>query len=209
MRYSLIAIAVAAACWPAAPSGRTTCAPRCRCRTNFRAPEPLPPPAGRFARRPEVVRGLQGRATAGADPHGARAELRSARRGGARRRGPRKSRHHALEPISASRRRAAISKSRACRATARCRCPRRLSPTQNRNWGQASLNLLSFEVDLWGRLRRATEAARANLLSAEENRKAVVTTLVSDVAGRLFQASATGLRTGDFAAIRSKRAGSR
>ena len=35
---------------------------------------------------------------------------------------------------------------------------------------------------MWGRLRRATEAARANLLSAEENRKTVVTTLVSDVA---------------------------
>ncbi len=37
-------------------------------------------------------------------------------------------------------------------------------------------------MDLWGKLRRATEAARANLLSAEENRKAVITTLVSDVA---------------------------
>ena len=61
-----------------------------------------------------------------------------------------------------------------------------LSPSfvasQNRNWGEAFLNLLSFEVDIWGRLRRATEAARANLLSTEENRKAVVTTLVSDVA---------------------------
>ncbi len=55
-------------------------------------------------------------------------------------------------------------------------------PSQNRNFGEAALNLLSFEVDIWGRLRRATEAARANLLSAEENRKAVVTTLVSDVA---------------------------
>jgi outer membrane protein, multidrug efflux system len=55
-------------------------------------------------------------------------------------------------------------------------------PSQNRNWGEATLNLLSFEVDIWGRLRRATEAARANLLSAEENRKAVVVTLVSDVA---------------------------
>jgi len=59
-------------------------------------------------------------------------------------------------------------------------------PSQNRNWGEASLNLLSFEIDLWGRLRRATEAARANLLSAEENRKAVVTTLVSDVATAYF-----------------------
>jgi multidrug efflux system outer membrane protein len=65
-----------------------------------------------------------------------------------------------------------------------------LSPSfvssQNRNWGEASLSLLSFEVDLWGRLRRATEAARANLLSADETRKAVVTTLVSDVATAYF-----------------------
>src|SRR5580698_1289060 len=64
--------------------------------------------------------------------------------------------------------------------------PTDLVPSQNRNWGQAQLNLLSFEVDLWGRLRRATEAARANLLSAEENRKAVVTTLVGDVAAEYF-----------------------
>jgi multidrug efflux system outer membrane protein len=64
--------------------------------------------------------------------------------------------------------------------------PRSFVPSQNRNWGEASLNLLSFEIDLWGRLRRATEAARANLLSADENRKAVVTTLVSDVATAYF-----------------------
>jgi len=60
--------------------------------------------------------------------------------------------------------------------------PRSFVGSQNRNWGEAFLNLLSFEVDIWGRLRRATEAARANLLSTEENRKAVLTTLVSDVA---------------------------
>src|SRR6202040_2560021 len=59
-------------------------------------------------------------------------------------------------------------------------------PSQDRNWGQAQLDLLSLTVDLWGRLRRATEAARANLLSAEENRKSVVTTLVSDVATAYF-----------------------
>ena len=64
--------------------------------------------------------------------------------------------------------------------------PASFLPSQNRNWGEASLNLLSFEIDLWGRLRRATEAARANLLSADENRKAVVTTLVSDVATAYF-----------------------
>ena len=59
--------------------------------------------------------------------------------------------------------------------------------SQNRNWGEAGLNLLSFEIDLWGRLRRSTEAARATLLSAEENRKAVISTLVGDVATNYFQ----------------------
>jgi outer membrane protein, multidrug efflux system len=60
--------------------------------------------------------------------------------------------------------------------------PATFLPNQNRTWGEGVLNLLSFEVDIWGRLRRATEAGRANLLSAEETRKAVVVTLVSDVA---------------------------
>lgn len=58
--------------------------------------------------------------------------------------------------------------------------------TQNRTFGEAALDLLSFELDIWGRLRRATEASRANLLGAEEIRKAVVTTLVSQVAGNYF-----------------------
>src|SRR5206468_6366905 len=43
-----------------------------------------------------------------------------------------------------------------------------------------------FEVDIWGRLRGATEAARANILAAEENLKAVMTTLGSDVAANYF-----------------------
>ena len=45
---------------------------------------------------------------------------------------------------------------------------------------------LSFELDLWGRLRRATEAARADLLASEENRRGVVVTLVGDVAQAYF-----------------------
>ncbi|HYM05657.1 MAG TPA: efflux transporter outer membrane subunit [Terriglobales bacterium] len=64
--------------------------------------------------------------------------------------------------------------------------PASFVPSQTRTFGGATLDLLSFELDLWGRLRRATEAARANLLGAEENRKAVVTTLVSDVATDYF-----------------------
>jgi multidrug efflux system outer membrane protein len=65
--------------------------------------------------------------------------------------------------------------------------PASIPLNQNINYGEATLNLLSFELDIWGRLRRATEAARANLLNAEENRKAVITTLVSDVATNYFQ----------------------
>jgi len=42
---------------------------------------------------------------------------------------------------------------------------------------------VSFELDLWGRLRRASEAARADLLAAEENRRTVILSLVSSVAG--------------------------
>jgi outer membrane protein, multidrug efflux system len=64
--------------------------------------------------------------------------------------------------------------------------PAALAPSQNRTFGEATLNLLSFELDIWGRLRRATEAARANLLGAEENRKAVMITLVSQVADAYF-----------------------
>jgi multidrug efflux system outer membrane protein len=64
--------------------------------------------------------------------------------------------------------------------------PKSFVPSQNRTFGGATLGLLSFELDIWGRLRRATELARANLLGAEENRKAVVTTLVSEVAGSYF-----------------------
>jgi NodT family efflux transporter outer membrane factor (OMF) lipoprotein len=46
---------------------------------------------------------------------------------------------------------------------------------------------LSWELDLWGRLRRLTEAARAQYLASEEARLGVVTTLVADVTTRYFQ----------------------
>ncbi len=48
-----------------------------------------------------------------------------------------------------------------------------------------SLNL-SYEIDFWGKYRRATEAARAELLSAQHNRDAVRLTLVGDVAKAYF-----------------------
>ena len=41
---------------------------------------------------------------------------------------------------------------------------------------------VSWEIDLWGQLRRATEAARADLLATEEGRRGVVLTVVTAVA---------------------------
>lgn len=41
----------------------------------------------------------------------------------------------------------------------------------------------SWELDLWGRIRRETEAARANLLASEEARRGVTLTLISSVVG--------------------------
>lgn len=41
----------------------------------------------------------------------------------------------------------------------------------------------TWEIDLWGKLRRGTEAARATLLSTEEGRKGVILSLVTSVAG--------------------------
>jgi multidrug efflux system outer membrane protein len=40
----------------------------------------------------------------------------------------------------------------------------------------------SWQVDLWGQLRRATEAARADLLSTDEARRGVILTVVTSVA---------------------------
>jgi outer membrane protein, multidrug efflux system len=51
----------------------------------------------------------------------------------------------------------------------------------------------AWELDFWGRFRRATESARAQLLASEWGRRAVVTTLVSQVASAYF-----GLRALDL-----------
>jgi len=57
---------------------------------------------------------------------------------------------------------------------------------RSRTFGEVLLGLLNFEIDIWGRLRRETEAARAELRASEEDRKAVMTTVVSDVATGYF-----------------------
>jgi len=57
---------------------------------------------------------------------------------------------------------------------------------QQRTFGSVAINLVSFEADIWGRLRRATEAARADLLASDETRKSVITTVIAEVASAYF-----------------------
>jgi multidrug efflux system outer membrane protein len=47
--------------------------------------------------------------------------------------------------------------------------------------------LASYQIDLWGQLRRATEAARANLLGSQYAKRAVSVTVVASVANAYFQ----------------------
>lgn len=46
---------------------------------------------------------------------------------------------------------------------------------------------LFYEIDFWGRLRRGTEAARAELLATEEAQAVVIQTLVTDLARAYFE----------------------
>jgi len=49
-----------------------------------------------------------------------------------------------------------------------------------------AFGVASWEIDLFGKLRRANEAARADLLSVEANQKAVMQALVAEVASAYF-----------------------
>lgn len=64
---------------------------------------------------------------------------------------------------------------------------------KGRTFGSVLLNVLTFELDIWGRLRKQTQAARADLLASEEARKEVLTTIVAEVATSYF-----ALREFDF-----------
>ncbi len=56
-----------------------------------------------------------------------------------------------------------------------------------RTYNEAQVQILaSYQIDLWGQLRRATEAARANLLASQYAKRAVAVTLVASVASAYF-----------------------
>lgn len=185
MRHSLVAVTIAAGLLTGCTLGPRYARPAVQTPDNFRAPAPLPPPQPasladlkwfevfkdeqlqelihqaleqNYDLRDAVARVEQARAVLGV------------------------TRSNQLPQLGAS---GALQVTRLSR-DGQSQLSESFMREQNRNWGQATLNLLSFEVDIWGRLRRSTEAGRASLLNAEENRKAVVTTLVSDVATSYF-----------------------
>ncbi|HUD25200.1 MAG TPA: efflux transporter outer membrane subunit [Burkholderiaceae bacterium] len=56
-------------------------------------------------------------------------------------------------------------------------------PPGQQNYTTYNLDLsATYEIDVWGRLRRATESARAQLLASDEGRRTVVLTLVTNMA---------------------------
>jgi multidrug efflux system outer membrane protein len=59
--------------------------------------------------------------------------------------------------------------------------------------GQLSLSA-SWELDFWGKYRRATEAVRANLVASEWGRRAVIDTVISSVADAYFELRALDLQ---------------
>src|SRR5215475_2930751 len=62
------------------------------------------------------------------------------------------------------------------------------APTSGPIFNSYGVNLsASFELDIWGKLRRATEAAEASLLASEQGRGTVVLTLVASVATGYIQ----------------------
>ena len=59
--------------------------------------------------------------------------------------------------------------------------------TRNPTYNSFGINLsAAWELDLWGRIRRSNEAARANLYAQEDVRRGVMLTLVANVASSYF-----------------------
>ena len=68
---------------------------------------------------------------------------------------------------------------------------------------------VAWELDFWGKYRRATESARAQILASEWGRRAVVTSLISEVGHRLLHAARARSASWRSRHGRSRRARSR
>ena len=67
-------------------------------------------------------------------------------------------------------------------------------PVPNATNFYSASTIMSWELDVWGRIRRLNEAARAALLATEDARRAVWLTLVSDLAQAYFELLALDVR---------------
>jgi multidrug efflux system outer membrane protein len=65
-------------------------------------------------------------------------------------------------------------------------------PAFERSTGQLNVSA-AWELDFWGKFRRATEAARANLLASEWARQEIISILVANVSAAYFQLRALDL----------------
>jgi multidrug efflux system outer membrane protein len=70
----------------------------------------------------------------------------------------------------------------------------KLQPAYHLNAQQIDVSA-GWQVDFWGQFRSATEAARAQLVATEWGRRAVLSTLVADVAAGYFQLRELDLET--------------
>jgi multidrug efflux system outer membrane protein len=68
-----------------------------------------------------------------------------------------------------------------------------LFPAYKTNTGELNLSVI-WNLDFWGKYRRATEATRADLLASEWGRRAVLDTVVASVASAYFQLRALDLQ---------------
>jgi multidrug efflux system outer membrane protein len=66
-------------------------------------------------------------------------------------------------------------------------------PAFETNTGELDLSVL-WNLDFWGKYRKATEAARASLLASEWGRRAVIDSVISNVATAYFQLRALDLQ---------------
>jgi len=186
MRAPYLAIATAALLLAGCTVGPNYRRPQVAVPTNFRAPEPLPESqAASLAdlkwfdvfRDPQLRELIKAALASNYDLRDAVARVDEARANLGI------TRANQIPQLSAS---GAMNYTRISR-NGELPLPSSIPFNQDINYGQAGLNLLSFQLDLWGQLRRATEAARADLLNADWNRKAVITTVVSQVAADYFQ----------------------
>jgi multidrug efflux system outer membrane protein len=75
-------------------------------------------------------------------------------------------------------------------STSRSRAPRSTDPIPRDPYQSSDFQLTvaaAWEIDFWGKYRRATESARASLLATEWGRRAVASSLISQVASAYFE----------------------